>query len=255
MLVDPSGTCATVQNHDPNGDNDQEAAGEFGPYAPEDELAAGGELGSGIQQCLVYGSTNPWDELEIDGALVDDGMGLGYDLEYGGSSGTGSAVGAIQTYSMGSGLETTAYQSDINPAPAPEPSPAACLAKIIGAVDSQFGTLSSQWTVQASGIDSGGGEFNVRMTSAVLTVSQFNAIDTGRYASVLTVVTGVGDSLHIAGPSPLDPRAVFQKTNIGGAASVTITAHLDSGYAYNPFGALAHLLIDVLGHATRNPCP
>ncbi len=89
-----------------------------------------------------------------------------------------------------------------------------------------------------------------------LTASQFNSIQTGRSPNgFFGAVFGYGPSLHIAGPAPLDPNAVFSNSNIGGVTSVTFTAHIDSAWAYNPIGALFHYFIDVRGQQTRNPCP
>jgi hypothetical protein len=68
---------------------------------------------------------------------------------------------------------------------------------------------------------------------------------------------GYGPSLHVvAGPSSLDSTALaFTNSNFGGTYSASFTAHIDSAWASNPIGALLHLIIDVLGHNTRNPCP
>ncbi|MGH9477493.1 MAG: hypothetical protein ACRD1C_14405 [Terriglobales bacterium] len=253
-LVDPLGTCATVKLNDTNSDGD-EASGDFGPYVSQDETAAGSADGGNIQQCLIYGSTNPWDPLEIDGGSVDSGMAPAGDLEHGGPDGTGAAVGALQTYSIGRGLQTTAYQTDINGTPEVQPTAAECGDRLLTAVDNQFGTIPLQWNINTGGIAPGGGEYNLTMSSTSLTPSQFGAIDLGRYASLATMITGIGSSLHVAGRSALDPGAFFAKTDAGGVPSLTMTVHLDSGYAYNPLGLLIHTFGDVLGHATRDACP
>ncbi|MGH9413496.1 MAG: hypothetical protein ACRD0Y_07120, partial [Terriglobales bacterium] len=171
-----------------------------------------------------------------------------------GPDGTGSAIGAIQTYSIGSGLQTTAYQSDINGTSEAQPTSAECEGRLLTAVDNQFGTIPLQWNIN-TGLIASGGEFNLRMNSTSLTPSQFGAINLGRYASLATMITGIGSSLHVAGPTALDPGAFFAKTDVGGVPSLTMTVHLDSGYAYNPLGLAIHTFEDVLGHATRNACP
>jgi hypothetical protein len=43
--------------------------------------------------------------------------------------------------------------------------------------------------------------------------------------------------------------------SIGGMTYVTFAAQLDSAFPYHPIGAALHLLIDVFGKETRNPCP
>lgn len=97
------------------------------------------------------------------------------------------------------------------------------------------------------------------ITANGLPASQFNGLQTGRYASgFVNFITGIGPSLHVAGYSAVnDPNAIFNNSNIGGATSVTFTAHTDSAFANNPFGAFLHYILDVTKHgkATRQPCP
>lgn len=101
---------------------------------------------------------------------------------------------------------------------------------------------------------------DMRVTDSTVTglpAAQFNSIQTGRYpVSPVTWLIGYGPTLHIAGPAPLDPTAVFVNSNVGGATSVLFTAHIDTSFAYNPIGALIHLIRDVLNvGGPRNPCP
>jgi hypothetical protein len=42
----------------------------------------------------------------------------------------------------------------------------------------------------------------------------------------------------------------FTNSNVGGAYSVSFTAHVDSAWADNPIGFLLHLFIDVFGVTT-----
>ncbi len=171
---------------------------------------------------------------------------------------TPTSTRAYSCYSINCDIESAQQDQQIlaTDVLAPPPYDAhACQEKVLGDVNRQFGTSFTDANVSVAAIAPGGGEFNVTISATALSASQFNAIDTGRYASVFTMLTGIGDSLHVAGPSSLDPGATFSKSNVGGATAVVFTAHLDSGYAYNPFGALQHLVTDVLGHGSRNPCP
>ncbi len=124
-------------------------------------------------------------------------------------------------------------------------------------MNSQFGTNFTNANIQSSFMNGGGA--NLVITASGLPAAQFNGLQTGRYASgFLNAITGVGPSLHIAGYSAVnDPNAIFNNSNIGGMTSVTFTAHTDSAFANNPFGALLHYILDVSQHgkAKRNPCP
>lgn len=135
--------------------------------------------------------------------------------------------------------------------------PSYCKASVLGAVNSQFGTNFANANIQSSFMNGGGA--NLIITASGLRAAQFNGLQTGRYASgFLNAITGVGPSLHIAGYNAVnDPNAIFNNSNIGGMTSVTFTAHTDSAFADNPFGALLHYILDVSQHgkATRNPCP
>jgi hypothetical protein len=138
-----------------------------------------------------------------------------------------------------------------------------CQQTILNAVNNQFGTnLTAQNVLPTSDPNptAGGGQVNVNFGGGFgLSASQFNAIQSGRYAppGFFGFITGYGPSLHVvSGPSGLDPTAgTFQTSNIGGLTSFGFTAHIDSAWAYNPFGAFLHWLIDVRGHGShRNPC-
>jgi RHS repeat-associated protein len=139
----------------------------------------------------------------------------------------------------------------------------ACQQTILNAVNNQFGTnLTAQNVLPTSDPNptAGGGQVNVNFGGGYgLSASQFNAIQSGRYAppGFFGFITGYGPSLHVvAGPSGLDPTAgTFQTSNFGGLTSFGFTAHIDSAWAYNPFGAFLHWLIDVRGHGShRKPC-
>ena len=133
--------------------------------------------------------------------------------------------------------------------------PSYCKAAVLGAVNSQFGTNFAKADIQSAFMNGGGA--NLVITASGLSAAQFNGLQTGRYASgFLNAITGVGPSLHIAGYNAVnDKNAIFNNTNIGGMTSVTFTAHTDSAFANNPFGALLHYILDVSKHgkATRNP--
>lgn len=147
---------------------------------------------------------------------------------------------------------------DDNPAPPnlTKEQIAACEQTILDAVNAQFGT--SLATSDITG-DFTNGAVNIDITATSndgLTPDQFNAIQTGRYTNALGYLTGLGPSLHVAGPSPFDSNgAQFSNSNVGGFLSVSFTAHIDSAFAYNPIGLLVHTFVDVLGSSTRNPCP
>jgi len=140
--------------------------------------------------------------------------------------------------------------------------PKACQTKVLNAVNSQFGINLTDDNIlpTSSLLPQQGGQVNVDIgINSGLSPAQFNVIQPGRYAppGVLGFLTGYGPSLHVvAEPTPLDPTAlVFSNSNIGGEYSVSFTAHIDSAWANNPIGALSHLIVDVLGHKSRNPCP
>jgi hypothetical protein len=124
-------------------------------------------------------------------------------------------------------------------------------------VNSQFGTNFTNANIQSSFMNGGGA--NLVINSGSLPAGQFNGLQTGRYASgFLNFITGVGASVHLAAYDAVnDPNAIFKNSNVGGATSVTFTAHTDSAFANNPLGAFLHYILDVRkrGKATRDPCP
>ena len=133
---------------------------------------------------------------------------------------------------------------------------AGCTQPILNAVNKQFGTSFTANNVQGDPFPNGGGT-NLIIVGAGLSAAQFNSIQTGRYPlSPLTWLIGYGPTLHITGPTFFDPPpATFQNSNVGGATSVTFTAHIDTSFAYNPIGALIHLFRDLLHiGGPRKPC-
>lgn len=140
--------------------------------------------------------------------------------------------------------------------------PTACQQTVLNAVNNQFGTNLNANSILPSS-DPGlqpGGQVNVDFgASSGLTPTQFNAIQPGRYApsGFWGALTGYGPSLHVvASPSGLDPNApMFANSNVGGAYSVSFTAHIDSAWGNNPIGFILHLFIDVFGSKSRKPCP
>jgi hypothetical protein len=116
-----------------------------------------------------------------------------------------------------------------------------CVSPVLNAVNRTFGTSFSKF----SDLFTQGGGVNLIISAG----SQFSQVGLGRYPlNWFSNLIGYGPTLHIVGSGPLDPKAVWDPTN------GIFTAHLDSAFAYNPIGALLHLLIDVLGIG-RTPCP
>jgi RHS repeat-associated protein len=137
-----------------------------------------------------------------------------------------------------------------------QPQADACAAPILSAVNTQFGTsLTADNNVQL--VFNNGQATNLNILGSGLPAAQFNSIQTGRYPlGSLTWLTGYGPTLHITGRTFFDPApAMFINSNVGGATSVQFTAHIDSSFAYNPIGALIHLIRDVLHiGGPRKPC-
>jgi RHS repeat-associated protein len=141
----------------------------------------------------------------------------------------------------------------------PQPQLTQCQQTVLNAVNSQFGTNAAVLPSSDPGVQPGG-QVNVDFgVNSGLTPAQFNSIQPGRYApsGFWGALTGYGPSLHVvAAPSGLDPNAMtFTNSNVGGAYSVSFTAHIDSAWADNPIGFLLHLFIDVFGSKSRKPCP
>jgi hypothetical protein len=131
-----------------------------------------------------------------------------------------------------------------------------CTSRILGAVNQTFGTSFTASDVQGAPF-SNGGAINLNILGNGLPAAQFNSIQTGRYPlSPLTWLIGYGPTLHVAGLGIFDPTAVFTNSNVGGVTSVLFTAHIDTSFAYNPIGAVIHLVRDLLHiGGPRNPCP
>jgi hypothetical protein len=134
--------------------------------------------------------------------------------------------------------------------------PDACTATILNAVNGQFGTNFTPDNVQGLPFPNGQA-INLNILGNGLPSTQFNSIQTGRYPlSWWSYFIGYGPTLHITGETVFDQQAAFTNSNVGGVTSVLFTAHIDSAFAYNPIGALIHLLRDKLHlGGPRNPCP
>ncbi len=234
-----------VNRGDPSGLDDQEA------QCAAIENAPGfiqGFNGGAVQQCA---------DLYPDGAGSEQGGGAFYDPNPStfandlGSATSDNLLDFSSAYDLNNGAP------GFGPDPGVPPSQPDCQGPILNAVNNQFGTNFTDANVQSTFTNGGG--FNLVINGTGLSASQFNSIQTGRYASgFLNAITGVGPSLHLPAYDAVnDPNAIFNNSNIGGMTSVTFTAHTDSAFAYNPLGALLHYILDVSdqGKATRNPCP
>ena len=129
----------------------------------------------------------------------------------------------------------------------------ACQATLLNMVNNQYGTNFTSDNITGNYFNGTAG--NILIDANVLTASQFNSIQLGRYTTYSGQwLIGYGLAGHVANEPSVDPRAVFSNSNIGGNLSVHFAYHDDHGYAYNPFGALLHLFLDVLSHNSRNQC-
>ena len=244
--------CMPVAQNDPT--NEGPNGGASGGYAQHSASGPSSEDG-GYSGCAGFSSAA--SEIWLDGAEVDAEFGA--TLETPDSSFTGVCLSLFPcSEDTASAQAAEAFVNDI-PAPVGPPNQqqvAQCVASVVSAVNSTF--HSSFTTAEATGVyDANGGEVNVGISGDV-TAAQFDAINPGRYSpTLLTTLTGLGPSLHVpSGPSPIDLNATqFEKSGSGGLYSVSFTAHLDSDFAWNPVGAVAHYYTDVLGSATRNYCP
>ena len=134
-----------------------------------------------------------------------------------------------------------------------------CTQPILSAVNSFAGTNFTAADVQPLSPFNNGNTTNLIIASNALSAAQFNALQTGRYPlSPWTWLTGYGPTLHITGQTNFDPwPATFGNSNIGGALSVTFTAHIDYAFAYNPLGAVIHgidVLLTKLGFIVHKGC-
>ncbi len=229
-------------------------------------LCSGGENMPNDASCLVSpgdeGSNSSNTAPDPNGTATDsNGNTVGVQVE-GTSITVSDTPDPVNPYdaSIPTAIQDTGIQGPVGTggaADAPNngpPNQNACTAPILNAVNNNYGTNFDPSNVQSTFTN--GGAFNLNINGSGLPASQFNAIQTGRSPNGFWgAIIGYGPSLHITGPAALNPNAVFSNSNIGGATSVTFTAHIDSAWAYNPIGALLHYVIDVRGQATRNPCP
>jgi RHS repeat-associated protein len=191
-----------------------------------------------------------WDEFDLLGIPA---VGPGSVVEDGGCFGCGTGFDLFGSTDGGSDASMPP-ENETQP-----PQTTACTTTILSAVNSQFGTNATPANVintSSSGQGAGGQATNLQILLAGLPAGQFNSIQPGRYPlSPLTWLTGYGPTLHVTGQTPFDPTASFSNSNVGGITSVNFTAHIDSAFAYNPFGALFHLFIDFLHiGGPRKPC-
>jgi hypothetical protein len=107
----------------------------------------------------------------------------------------------------------------------------------------------ASWPSPRMGLLRGGG-YNIRIVQHGLAKGQLEEIEPGRFATVKDWLTdGLSPSLHLVGT--VNGAQLLLKTD----DSVDFTAHIDSDDAFFPAGAIAHLFVDVIGHASRHPCP
>ena len=193
-------------------------------------------------------------------------------LAFEGWPGTGSSqeffcmlMGGCSGGSTGSGGGAS-VQTQTQPKPQPpssgtqpktqQPQVDVCTPTILSAVNGQFGTNATSDNIQGDAFPNGQAT-NLIIQLNGLPAAQFNSIQTGRYPlNWWSYVIGYGPTLHVTGRTQFDPPpATFQNSNIGGLTSVTFTAHIDTSFAYNPFGFLIHVLRDLLHiGGPRNPC-
>jgi hypothetical protein len=130
-----------------------------------------------------------------------------------------------------------------------------CTQPILSGVNSQFGANATPNDVQGGPFTNGQAtNLNIMLTG--LPAAQFNSIQPGRYPlNWWTYLIGYGPIVHVTGPNFFNPNGTFNNSNIGGLTSVTFTVHIDYGFVLNPFGALYHLIREVLHiGGPRKPC-
>jgi hypothetical protein len=128
-----------------------------------------------------------------------------------------------------------------------------CTSTVLNALNQRFGSNFNLLNVVNG--DMYNGAWNIVISATDLTPLLFNSIQPGRYPnSWMTIISGIGPTLHIVGQSPIGSDFSFNNNNIG-ITSVTFSAHTDSAYAYHPLGALVHGIIDYLGRNSRSRCP
>lgn len=143
-----------------------------------------------------------------------------------------------------------------------------CTDRILEAINDKFdGDFSpddvapvkmSTWAHEEAGFVRGGA-FNIRVRGSQYPSHRRKKIHPGRFTDPWTWITfGIHPSLHI--PGKIDGATVFEldserTLSAGGDPQIDFVAHIDSAYAYIPTGLLYHLLVDMAGADTRNPCP
>ncbi len=140
-----------------------------------------------------------------------------------------------------------------------------CDAKILDAVNAEFGTNFTTANINYNLSGMYNGAYNIIVTASPdqLTPGEFNALEPGRYSlsPSLGYTLGLGDSLHIpSGGEPIPINGVptptgFSNGNYGGNLTTTFTAHLDDGFPYNPIGFIYHNIVDIGDPPSRSPCP
>jgi hypothetical protein len=112
------------------------------------------------------------------------------------------------------------------------------------------------WAHAEMGFVRGGG-FNIRVkASYAKTDLATKRLHAGRFARTKAWFTlGAVPSLHL--PDEIGGNKTFLETEnaVTGMTDYDFVAHLDSGYAYLPIGLGLHLIRDLLGAKSRNPCP
>ena len=171
-----------------------------------------------------------------------------------GSSGSSGGGGATQPQPPAQKPKPQPPSSGTQPQ-TQQPQIDVCPATILSAVNNQFGTNFTPDDVQLQ--FNNGQATNLNILGTGLPAAQFNSIQTGRYPlSPLTWLIGYGPTLHVTGQTFFDPApATFANSNIGGSTSVLFTAHVDTSFAYNPFGFLIHVFRDLMHiGGPRKPC-
>ena len=128
-------------------------------------------------------------------------------------------------------------------APNNAPTPPGCQAKILNATNNQFGTNYTNADVTktfsySTGAPPDTGTFNVNISASTAGVSP------GYYpVNWYTYIIGYGPTLHVVsgpgGHGGLDSQQTLPFSPTQG------TFHIDSGFPYNPFGALSHWLLNM----------
>jgi RHS repeat-associated protein len=123
-----------------------------------------------------------------------------------------------------------------------------CSGRVLSAVNNHFGTSFTSANITgefqfSTGAPKGQGTLNLDISGG--------GVSPGRYpVNWWTYIIGYGSTLHIpAGPGGLDSPLTLPFSNS------QFTAHLDSAFAYNPIGAVIHLLTNLGGIGGYKPCP